>query len=101
MTSGAHSHQRSMRGDLPGIVIRAPFERGIEIGPDAFFSVDVCGKAVLAHTGWDRFWNTLFYNENHLFLNAAPPKFEGVGTFPVRAFARIEEQAKRPYSSAR
>ncbi|HEX8841010.1 MAG TPA: cyclase family protein [Sphingomicrobium sp.] len=54
--------------DLPGIVIRRPWENDIEIGPDAFEGHDVRGKAVLVHTGWDRHWRTDRYGDNHPFL---------------------------------
>lgn len=33
-----------------------------------FQHVDVKGKAVLIHTGWDRYWNTDDYLENHPYL---------------------------------
>ena len=119
-----------------------------------FQDVEVCGRAVLIHTGWDRHWRTDAYFENHPFLTAeaaqwlathgaalvgidshniddtrgrarpahtillgrgipicehmtgldripavgarfyaVPPKMAAVGTFPVRAFAMIEEAA--------
>jgi len=135
---------------LPGVVIRQPFENGLAVGADRFEGMDVAGKAVLVHTGWDRHWRTPSYFEAHPFLSAeaanwlvdngarlvgidsyniddtrtrgrpvhstllragvlicehmtnlgalpddgfeftaAPPKIEGMGTFPVRAFARL------------
>jgi arylformamidase len=115
-----------------------------------FESIDVEGKAVLVHTGWDRHWGSDAYFDNHPFLTAeaaqllvnrgavvvgidsyniddtriksrpvhtallgegvlicehmtnlgalpdegfsftaAPPKIQGMGTFPVRAFALL------------
>ena len=33
-----------------------------------FQHIDVKGKAVLIHTGWDRYWNTDDYLENHPYL---------------------------------
>src|SRR5690349_17726797 len=44
--------------DLPGIVVRRPYEN--ELGTDAahFEGRDVRGKAVLIHTGWDHHWRT-------------------------------------------
>jgi arylformamidase len=132
---------------LPGLVVRAD---AMAVDADAFESLDVAGKAVLVHTGWDRHWRTPAYFENHPFLtetaarllvergarlvgidshniddtrgrsrpvhtillganilicehmtnlgalpddgfafSAVPPKIAGMGTFPVRAFARI------------
>ena len=56
--------------DLPGIVIRRPWENGIEIGVDAFQGRDVGGMAVLVHTGWDRHWRTDRYGVEHPFLTA-------------------------------
>jgi kynurenine formamidase len=136
--------------ELPGVVVRRPFENGLQVDADAFDGVDVAGKAVLVATGWDRFWRTDAYFENHPFLtgpaarvlidrgaafvgidsynidstivrarpvhtlllgadipigehltglgqlpdegfrfSAVPPKVKGMGTFPVRAFARL------------
>ena len=55
--------------DLEAIVLRIP--RGQrEIGPETFSSIDVSGKAVLVHTGWDAHWRTDQYFENHPFLTA-------------------------------
>jgi kynurenine formamidase len=133
---------------LPGLVVRAA---GPAIDADAFEGLDVAGKAVLVHSGWDRHWRTDAYATGHPFLTAAaarllaergaavvgidsynidessgrsrpvhtillgadvpicehmtnlgalpdsgftftavPPKIAGMGTFPVRAFARID-----------
>jgi arylformamidase len=56
--------------DLPGIIVRRPWENEIEIGVAAFEGRDVAGKAVLVHTGWDRHWRTDRYGDNHPFLTA-------------------------------
>lgn len=135
---------------LPGIVVRQPWERGPMVDTARLEGLDLAGKAVLVHTGWDRHWGTDSYFEDHPFLTveaaqllvnrgaalvgidshniddtrtrsrpvhsallgagilicehmtnlgalpdegftftAAPPKIEGMGTFPVRAFALI------------
>jgi arylformamidase len=135
---------------LPGIVVRADFKKGIRIDKELFQHLNVRGKAVLVNTNWSSFWRTDDYFSNHSFLTeeaaiflrdegavlvgidahnvddtrtnarpvhttllkaeilivehmtnlsllpdadfyftAAPPKFKGVGTFPVRAFAEI------------
>ena len=135
---------------VPGIVVRQPWEKEISIGPDAFNGLEVGGKAVLVHTGWDRHWRTDAYFGEHPFLTAeaadwlaehgavlvgidscnidnmhvrarpvhtrllgaddsdlraydgarqppgrgfpllrGAPKVEGMGTFPVRAYARL------------
>jgi arylformamidase len=134
--------------DLPGLVVSA-LDRS-SIGPEAFDGLDLRGRAVLVHTGWDRHWRTDAYFESHPFLteaaalrlrdagaalvgidshniddisgstrpvhsvllaagipivehmtglgalpktgfrfSAVPPKIKGMGTFPVRALARI------------
>ncbi|HEX8038239.1 MAG TPA: cyclase family protein [Chryseosolibacter sp.] len=135
---------------LPGVVVRAGYEKGIAVGREYFESVEVGGKAVLVNTNWSKFWRTDAYFENHPFLteeaavflrdkgaalvgidshniddtrgkrrpahtillragilicehmcnldqlpdagfrfSAVPPKFKGVGTFPVRAYAEV------------
>jgi kynurenine formamidase len=58
--------------NLEGIVFRAARGRR-SIDKDVFESVKIEGKAVLVHTGWDRYWRTDAYFENHPFLtlNAA------------------------------
>jgi arylformamidase len=137
--------------DLPGVVVRATARstRGIDAGAFAG-SLDVRGKAVLVHTGWDAHWRTPAYGTGHPFLTrdatealvsggaalvgidslniddtadgtrpahslllgagipivehltglgelpdaafrfyAVPPKVRAMGSFPVRAFARL------------
>ena len=132
---------------LDGLCVRST---GLAAGAELFDGLEVCGKAVLVHTGWDRRWRTDAYYSDHPFLSeeaahllvsrgaalvgidshniddtrvrtrpvhtallgagipicehmtglaelpntgfrftAAPPKVEGMGTFPVRAFAEI------------
>ena len=136
--------------DLDGLVVHAPFERGLAVDVAAFDGLDVRGRAVLVATGWDRHWRTDAYYAGHPFLtkaaaqwlvangaafvgidshniddtsararpvhtrllgadipigehltglgqlpdhgfrfSAVPPKVKGMGTFPVRAWARI------------
>lgn len=135
--------------NVEGVVVRIAGE-GRAIGPDAFDGVEIAGRAVLVHTGWDRHWRTDQYFEDHPFLTeaaavrlrdagaalvgidsfniddvsggtrpvhttllgaeipivehmanlaalpdsgfrftAVPPKIAGMGTFPVRAHARL------------
>ncbi|HEX8579752.1 MAG TPA: cyclase family protein [Allosphingosinicella sp.] len=50
---------------LPGLVVRSS---AMAVDADAFEGVDVAGKAVLVHTGWDRHWRTDAYLEDHPFL---------------------------------
>lgn len=56
---------------LGGLVVRAPYEQGLAVGIEAFEGLDVAGKAVLVHTGWDRHWRTERYLADHPFLTAA------------------------------
>lgn len=54
--------------DLDGVVVRAS---GPAIDAEAFDGVDVSGRAVLVHTGWDVHWRTERYFEGHPFLTEA------------------------------
>ena len=54
---------------LPGLVVDVR-TRGMAIGAEAFAGIDVRGKAVLVHTGWDRHWRNETYFDNHPFLTA-------------------------------
>ena len=56
---------------LPGILVRQPWEEDIAVDVAAFEGLDVRGKAVLVHTGWDRHWRTERYGIDHPFLTAA------------------------------
>lgn len=56
--------------DLPGLVIRRPFESGLATAAADFEGLDVRGKALLVHTGWDRHWRTDRYGVDHPFLTA-------------------------------
>jgi arylformamidase len=137
--------------DLEGIMIRIPFKKTLKITVDQVKNYPVKDRAVLIHTGWDVYWNTELYYENHPYLtqdaaeylrdngaklvgidshnidstagksrpvhttllgaeilivehlcqlqlvpedgftfSAVPPKFKGVGTFPVRAMAKVK-----------
>ena len=136
--------------DLDGMVVRQSYEAGLAVDVAAFTRLDVRGRAVLVHTGWDRHWRTEAYFSDHPFLtgeasawlveqgaafvgidshniddtrtrsrpvhtkllgadipigehltnlgalpdagfrfSAVPPKVKGMGTFPVRAWARV------------
>ncbi len=137
---------------LDAVVVRWDLARGRSLPVEAFRRLDVAGKAVLVHTGWDAHWRTERYFEGHPFLTeeaaawlrdggavlvgidslniddtadlarpvhstllragipivehlrgleqlpdaafrffAVPVKFKGMGTFPVRAFAAVDE----------
>jgi len=57
--------------NLPALVVRATARAGRAIDRDAFANLDLRGKAVLVHTGWDAHWNTDAYFEGHPYLTAA------------------------------
>lgn len=54
--------------DLDGVVVSAAGTHGRGVGPAAFADVNVKGRAVLVHTGWDAHWQTERYFEGHPFL---------------------------------
>jgi arylformamidase len=59
---------------LPGCVVRiAASQAAIDVGD--FSGVEVEGRAVLVHTGWDRHWRTDAYFEAHPFLTEAAALF--------------------------
>lgn len=55
---------------LPGLVVRQPWESGLSVGIHRFDGLDVAGKAVLVHTGWDRHWGSDSYFDDHPFVAA-------------------------------
>ncbi len=55
---------------LDGVVVRAPYADGAAVDRSAVDGLDVRGKAVLVHTGWDEHWRTDRYFESHPFLTA-------------------------------
>jgi kynurenine formamidase len=60
--------------NLDGMVVRCSGRT--EITEDAFREIDVNGKAVLVHTGWDQHWRTEEYsNGKHPYLT------EGAATY--------------------
>jgi kynurenine formamidase len=56
--------------DLPGIVVRRPWENELATDAAHFDGLDVVGKAVLIHSGWDRHWRTGRYGDGHPFLTS-------------------------------
>jgi arylformamidase len=56
--------------NLDTVVVRHNTAHSRAIGADVFRSLNVRGKAVLVHTGWDRHWRTENYFEGHPFLTA-------------------------------
>lgn len=55
---------------LDGIVVRVPWTQRLGIEGRDVANLDVRGKAVLLHTGWDEHWRTDTYSHNHPFLTA-------------------------------
>ncbi len=60
----------SSLADLDGLVVRAAGSPARVMDRTAFAGLDVRGKAVLVHTGWDVHWRTDRYFEGHPFLTA-------------------------------
>jgi len=56
--------------NVPGIVVPVDWNNGRAITASAFHGRQVTGRAVLVHTGWDRFWRTDTYFEGHPHLTA-------------------------------
>lgn len=61
--------------NLDAVVIDATTRSGRAITPAAFENVEVRGKAVLVHTGWDAHWKTDQYFEGHPYLTAAAAQY--------------------------
>ena len=57
--------------NMPGVVVRKPFDQDLAIDVAAFEAFEVNGRAVLVHTGWDRHWRTDSYFGDHPYLTAA------------------------------
>ena len=55
---------------VPGIVVRRPWENGPATTAGDIDQLEVEGKAVLFHTGWDRHWRTDAYFGEHPYLTA-------------------------------
>ena len=61
--------------DLEGVVIPKSDAQGRAIPDTAFGGIDVKGKAVLVHTGWDAHWQTDKYFDGHPFLTKDAAQF--------------------------
>jgi arylformamidase len=55
--------------NLDAVVVKVPAGAGRPIDRSAFVEVEVQGKAVLVHTGWDAHWRTERYLSGHPFLS--------------------------------
>ena len=58
----------SSLADLEGVVVRADPAAGRAVTSAAFAGLELRGRAVLVHTGWDKHWTTDQYFEGHPFL---------------------------------
>jgi kynurenine formamidase len=56
---------------LPGIVVPATADTGRGLEAAAFQELEVGGRAVLLHTGWDAYWGTAGYGDDNPFLTEA------------------------------
>lgn len=61
--------------DLPVVIIRVDGDKIKAIDEHFFHDHSLEGKAVLVHTGWDKYWRTDYYFENHPFLTQAAAEF--------------------------
>lgn len=65
----------SSLANLDAIVVRAVGRSHRAINSDTLRGLDVKGKAVLVHTGWDANWRTDRYFEGHPFLTEDAARF--------------------------
>lgn len=61
--------------DLETVVVRHEESSGRAIGRGTLEDLDVSGKAVLIHTGWDANWRTDPYFEGHPFLTGEAAEY--------------------------
>lgn len=61
--------------NLDCLIVRATSRATPAIARAAFAELDVRGKAVLVHTGWDRHWRTEQYFTGHPFLTRDAAQF--------------------------
>ncbi|HSS21108.1 MAG TPA: cyclase family protein [Pyrinomonadaceae bacterium] len=62
--------------NLDGLVVRHVEREAREISAEVIRDLDVRGKAILFHTGWDKHWRTETYsNGQHPFLTAEAAEF--------------------------
>jgi kynurenine formamidase len=60
---------------LPALRVSVPYETKLAIDEAPFRGLDVAGKAVLVHTGWDVFWKSDRYYTGHPFLTAGAARY--------------------------
>jgi arylformamidase len=56
--------------DLPGVYVDVTGRNGRGIGPEAFDGLELRGRAVIVHTGWDAHFGTEAYGVDGPFINA-------------------------------
>jgi len=61
--------------NIEGIVVSVESCNTRAVTAEVFKHVDIRGKAVLVHTGWDRHWRTEQYFEGHAFLTSDAAKY--------------------------
>jgi len=61
--------------NLDTVTVRAMDRKSRAITSDNFKGLEVSGKAVLVHTGWDAHWRTDQYFEGHPFLTSDAARF--------------------------
>jgi len=61
----------SQLAGLDGVVARRPFGDGLATDAHDFEGIEVRGRAVLVHTGWNQHWRTDAYLADHPFLTEA------------------------------
>lgn len=89
--------------DLDGVVVSAAGSSGRAVDRAAFGDLDVKGRAVLVHTGWDAHWKTDDYFEGHPFLTEDAARFladEGAALVGIDSY-NIDDTAdgRRPAHS--
>jgi kynurenine formamidase len=61
--------------NIPGVVVRVTGVESRAIDWMHFAAIDVCRRAILVHTGWDRHWRTDRYFEGHPYLTMASAEY--------------------------
>ena len=87
---------------LPGVVVRASAAGGQGIGAATFAGLDVRGRGVLVHTGWDRHWRTPeYWSGRHPYLTreasewlvGAGARFVGIDSYNIDDTADLARPA--------
>lgn len=77
--------------DLEVVLLHVPVAEGRAIGAERFAQLDVRGRAVLVHTGWDAHWETPAYAIGHPYITRGGAealvrggvRFVGIDTFNI------------------